>query len=103
MEVLAETSVTRLIYQLRRAKKRRATVSWSVPVEVALMVLDPGHLSKTRFQGFGFGYASATPDPVPVLGQFVPRADDEFFPAVGQADDDLDARIAGSPAPSLFR
>eukprot|EP00959_Pyramimonas_sp_CCMP1952_P345983 7246119-Pyramimonas_sp.AAC.1 len=56
MELVADASVNRLICKLRRAKKRRATVSWSVPVEIALMVLDPGHLSRTRSQRFGIGF-----------------------------------------------
>eukprot|EP00959_Pyramimonas_sp_CCMP1952_P126154 2638087-Pyramimonas_sp.AAC.1 len=44
MGITADALFEQLLLRLRRAKKRRSTTKWSVPVEVALMALDPTYL-----------------------------------------------------------
>eukprot|EP00959_Pyramimonas_sp_CCMP1952_P200832 4200564-Pyramimonas_sp.AAC.1 len=63
MDITASFMVRQMIWKLRKARGRRCGPKWRVLSELALIVLEPGHLSKQRYSEFGPGYGGRSDTP----------------------------------------
>eukprot|EP00959_Pyramimonas_sp_CCMP1952_P082412 1722075-Pyramimonas_sp.AAC.1 len=56
VEITTSVMVRQMVWNLRKARGRRCGPRWGAPSELALIVLEPGHLSKQRYSKFGLGH-----------------------------------------------
>ena len=58
-EKKAEQDLWQMTKELGRANKRKATVPWAFPTEVAQVITSPLYLSKPEHQRHGLGYGES--------------------------------------------